>query len=183
MSDAPVIDTADDLWADAERSARYHAARAAFFDTVHRWSNFAVFLSASAAAVTVGANWLSTPTYEAVFVLLPAVIAAMEAAFGISAKARMHDGLRQRFIALAGRINRDETNPKKLGEWRAELYAAYENEPAVVYYALNAACNNAVAQAIGAPKIRYQKLPGWKFVLRNVWPFHPSQFDRLDRAH
>ncbi|MEQ8393902.1 hypothetical protein [Thalassobaculum sp.] len=180
-SDAPKADTAYDLWADAERSARYHAERAGFFDAIHRTLNFIVFVTASSAAVSVATQWLSTPAYNAVFMLLPAVIAAIEAAFGISTKARLHDSLRQRLFALAGRIDRFEDSSHRIQEWHNELYAALADEPPTVYYALNAACYNAVAQVIGAPGVRYKKIPPWKLALRNIWPFHHADFPRMDR--
>lgn len=177
------VDIAADLWADAERSARYHAARAAFFGALKRWIMLSMVLSSIAATVALLAGLPPTASSAAALASAPAAITVFGIAIGAFDKAHSHKKLRRRFLSLAGRIDRAQTNPHTIDEMRAELHSIYAAEPPVVFHALNAACHNAVAQAIGAPKSRYQKLPRWKFYLRNVWPFRAADFPRLDQAH
>jgi hypothetical protein len=190
MTDADVrIGSAYDCWADAERSARYHGARAAFLGSVHRWSMFLVFLTGSAAtanlfSMLIGGSMATGSEAAGSIVLsaIPAALAAAETAFNFSGEARTHVSLRDRFVDLAGRINVAETDNDALIAWNQALYDIYKDEPAKTYFALNAVCHNAVAQAIKAPKERWQIVPGWKAALRHFWAFAPEDFPRRDNV-
>ncbi|MFX4223576.1 MAG: hypothetical protein ACMVO3_22890 [Thalassobaculum sp.] len=175
-----VKESALDLWADAERCARYHGARAAYFEAIHRWSMFLVFVTGSAATVNLAADLLPGTALAIMVTAVPAVLAAAETAFNFSGAAREHLALRGRFVDLAARIDVASEDPEDLAEWQRAIYDIYKDEPARTYFALNALCHNAVAQVIRAPAGSYQEVHWLRAALRHVWASSPSRHPRRD---
>lgn len=180
-TDPILIDTARDLWCDAERSSRYHGSRAAFFDRLHRAAMFVVFLAGSAAAASATSTLIDWPYLTVVLALIPAVVSAAELAFDITGHARRHAALRSRFMVLAGSIDVAETDPAKLAEWRRDLFRIYADEPATVYFAVNAAAHNAVAQVLGVDPQQMQRIGFWRGLFGHLFTFRATDFPRLDQ--
>lgn len=143
---------------------------------------FLVFVSGSAATVNLAADLLPGLGLTILVTALPAVLAAAETAFNFSGAARDHAVLRGRFVDLAGSIDVTSDNPADVAGWTKDLYNIYKDEPARTYYALNAICHNAVAQAIGAPAERLQRVHWLRAILRHVWPSDPACFPRRDKV-
>jgi hypothetical protein len=175
-----LTDTARDLWCDAERSSRYHGARVAFFDGLRRLLMFFVFISGSGAAVTAGNLFGNAQVWTVCLGMVAAIAAAVEFAFDLTGKARVHSALRSRFTVLAGEIDPSELDRDRITAWRADLYRIYADEPPVVYYAINAAAHNAVVQVVGASKSQMQRISFLRGVFGHWRTFRATDFPRLD---
>lgn len=167
------------LWCDAERSARYHGSRTAFFDGWRRILMFVVFLASSGAAISAANLFDEAQALAVVLGMVAATSAAVEFAFDLSGKARLHSTLRARFTVLAGEIDPSETNPETIRKWHTELYRIFAEEPAVVYYGVNAVAHNAVAQVVGANSGETQVVGFWRGVFMQWRTFRPTDFPQL----
>ena len=59
------------------------------------------------------------------------------------------------------------------------MLGIYEDEPAV-YHALNAVCYNAVIQALGYDKDKFQQVARWRYHLRNWFRFSAKDFPLVE---
>ncbi|MEP3114121.1 hypothetical protein [Nisaea sp.] len=166
---------ADGLLSDCERSARYHAARCAFFDFWHRVLMVSVLFAGSGAALSAVLTLGSKDHILVGMGLFVAAVGAIDVVVGLPMKARDHEILKRRFYALAKRIVPHRATVVMIEEWRAEMVSIFEDEPAT-YHALNALCHNAICQSVGAPKGVYQRV-GWLARLLCNWvQYSPSTF-------
>ena len=166
---------ADGLLSDCERSARYHAARCAFFDFWHRALMVSVLFAGSGAALSAVLTLGSKDHILVAMGLFVAAVGAIDVVVGLPMKARDHEILKRRFYVLAKRIVPHRATAVMIEEWRAEMVSVFEDEPAT-YHALNALCHNAICQSVGAPKGVYQRVGFVARLLCNWVQFSPSTF-------
>lgn len=166
---------ADGLLSDCERSARYHAARCAFFDFWHRVLMVSVLFAGSGAALSAVLTLGSKDHILVAMGLFVAAVGAIDVVVGLPMKARDHEILKRRFYVLAKRIVPHRATVVMIEEWRAEMVSIFEDEPAI-YHALNALCHNAICQSVGAPKGVYQRVGLFARLLCNWVQFSPSRF-------
>ena len=165
-----------DLTCDCDRSARYHAARSAFFDRWHRILMMVVIVFGSAALASftdvldLGDKW------TAAIASIAPLAGTIDIVWGLYQKSRDHTFLAHRYYALAGEIRAADPDPDSVKMWHGKLLAIYGDEPAV-FHALNAECHNAVAQSIGSSD--RQRVKPYQHVLRNWWRFSPKDFPAL----
>ncbi len=174
-----VATRAFEIWFDAERSARYHGARASFYDGVHRLSNFCVLILGSAALGSVMGDY---DLLAGIAAATTAVLAAIENAFDVSGKARGHAALQGRLRDLAGQVDRHSTDDLIVRGWERTFNDILRDEHPAVYHALNALCHNQVCQAISAAPEARQKIDFWRMTLRNFARFKALDFPRIDEG-
>ena len=145
----------DKLQFDVRRSVRYHDRRVSFFEMCHKVVLFIALIGGSASIATFTAEFASDwPQWSK---LLPAavisVFAGLDLVAGSSNKARIHDGLKQRFIALESRMRREETDGV-LNEWTIERLAIETDEPPILRV-LDTLCHNEMLRSMGYSKDEY----------------------------
>ena len=155
----------DRLCFSVEKSLRYHQRRRAFFETVHRWLMFAIIMLGAAAAASlfgIGA-WLA---------LLTTLLAAFDLVWASGTKARDHLLLHQRFATLMADIARvPEPRAGDISYWKARRMEIETDEPPV-YWALEKACLNETAYALGlSARDNLPKLSWQERALKNVFRF------------
>lgn len=116
---------------NAERTARYHAARRGFFESVHRWTLFAIvvfgtagvsnFLTALGARYGIDAGVLAAIT---------AALGAANLAFDPAGRARLHEALQRKAYDLCGEID-GTVSPTEVdsARWREKLHKIFADEP------------------------------------------------------
>lgn len=161
---------AEDFLHDCDRSARYHAARRAFFDKWHRWMMVAVVFSGSAAVATLTEGSTALTVW---IMLIPPAIGAVSVVFSLTDRARDHEFLGRRFYQIAQSIDPQHATAERVSQWRVDILSVYEDEPAV-YHALNAECYNAASQALG--KKERQRIGPVHHYLRNWRRFSAEDF-------
>ncbi len=172
--------TAADLWGNAERSARYHGARAGFFEGVHNWTMFLTTIAAAGSASTLIGLFGIPDVLVGVALFGITCLTAADLALSINAKSHLHLSLRNTFIDLATDIDQAETDEAAIKEWRRALLQAYRKEPPATYHALNALCHNAVAVSIGAPQKSFIKIGFWHRAFRHLLTFNQETFQQTD---
>jgi len=129
---------------DAERTARYHAARRGFFEGIHRWTLFAVVATGSVGFTNVIGAWLlKWGLGPEIFGALAALIGAGNLAFDPAGRARLHEALQRKAYQLGAEVDGVvEPSAQQCAEWRSKLHMIYAEEPppkraldAVVYNA------------------------------------------------
>jgi hypothetical protein len=129
---------------DAERTARYHAARRGFFEGIHRWTLFAVVASGSVGFISFIGVWAQkVGVGPEAFGALAALIGAANLAFDPAGRARLHEALQRKAYELGAQVDGVvEPTPQQCAEWRSKLHLIYAEEPppkraldAVVYNA------------------------------------------------
>lgn len=165
---------ARDMLTNCERSMRYHQERTRFYESLHRWILFLIFLMLPVAVLRPFEFW----QVEA-WIWLPAVAAVLAGAslvFDLAGKARRHESLYQRFTHIAGRIaSESEPDADKIADWEYRIYKLYADEPPT-YRALNALCHNQMAQALGSKKEDFLILRWYHRFFRNLYPFQGTNF-------
>lgn len=153
-------------------NARYHAAREAFLDTVHRWLMFGVIGTGagtvSTAAVEIGGvPWLSTA-----FGAAAALCGALDLTFDLSNRARSHALMKRRYFELLADV---ESGLKSVSE--AEVcvrrYWADEEPP---YHALLAGCWNAACDSVYGDEQEHYEIPPWHRALQSVIRFEGVRY-------
>ena len=162
---------------DCDRCARYHTERRAFLDTWHRWMMVGVLLSGSAAVAALSKAFVLSSGWTIALMLIPTVVGAVNAAWNLTHKARDHEILARRWHDLACRINITQASEQAVEEWRVGEHAILADEPPT-FYALNAACHNAVCQARGSGREHMQRIRWWHRALRHWLRFSPETFPR-----
>ncbi len=142
----------DDLLFGVRRSVRYHDRRVSFYDRSHNLVLFLVLIGGSSAVVTFTAEFAQGwPIWTS---LLPAALvsalAGLDLVIGSARKARKHDILKYRFIALEARMiaagSLDETQP----DWLTERLMIESEEPPVLRV-LDTICHNDLMRSMGYP--------------------------------
>lgn len=163
----------DALKFGANVSLRYHAARRAFFDGLHRFVMAAAAIGGSAAFVAVVGGQTGVAKL-ATFVL--ATAAALDVAFGFSEKARHHDYLYRRWADLVVEmIRHGPPIPEVLRGWLAERTLIEKEEPTPLD-ALNVVCHNieAEVQRYGDESIYHVRW--YQHLFRHFTTLPPNQF-------
>jgi len=125
---------------NAERNARYHAARRGFFDWIYRTTLFFI-VALGTAGVVHGIVALGMPS--ATSSGIAAILGALSLVFNPYNKAQLHETLQRRSFELAAEIDAVvSATPENLAQWRSKLNLLYADEPppmralgAVVYNA------------------------------------------------
>jgi hypothetical protein len=154
-------------------NARYHASREAFLDTVHRWFMFTVIMLGAAALIdVVPAGYLDVLHIKAVFGALAAVIAALDLAFDLSNRARVHSLMKRRYFELLADVVEGKRSIPE-AEACKNRYAADE-EPA--YHALLATSWNAAQEMVYGDHAESLDISKWHRFWKNFWRFGGKQY-------
>ena len=169
---------AKDFLHDCDRSARYHTARRAFFDTCHRWMMVAVLVSGSSAVATLNGLFGDpeiSRMLSMIIMLITALCGAISVVWNLTDRARDHEMLARRFYGIAKLIDVEKADKEQIEKWRVEIIGVYEDEPAV-FHALNAECYNAATKALGYGSEKFQQVSWHQHLLRNIRRFSPKDF-------
>lgn len=112
---------------NAERTARYHAARRGFFETIHRGSLFIVV-----ALGTTGVVGLTNRfgIDAAMLAGITALLGAINLVFDPAGRARTHEALQRKAFELGAEIDHvHEPTLDQCAAWSAELHKIYADEP------------------------------------------------------
>lgn len=152
------------------RSIFYHERRTQWFDSVHKTGRFvSIFCGCGAAASVIG----SVPLAAVVVALAGAAFSALELAFGISEKARLHASLKSRFCLLDSKFAKlgPDMADDAFRALKAERIMIEADEPPILR-CLDVCCYNQYCLAVGMEE-SIRKLPKWQYLLRNVWHGDP----------
>ena len=165
------------LWWGVRRSVRYHDRRVVWFDAIHRAGRFLTLLTSGAAVGTL----LKTHAYWAMgFAAACAVFSALDLAFDVSAKARLHSSLKIKFVDLERaiiEIGWDSLTAGQIRSFNARRSEIERDEPPVLR-CLDTICHNELCRADGIA----ERVPvrWWQRMLQHVWYGEPPE---LKPAH
>ncbi len=161
---------------DCLMNARYHSAREAFLDSVHRWLMLGVILSGSFAVVDlVGADVPAAATVlvKAVLAALPVAFGALDLTFDLSNRARIHGQMKRRYFELLADV---ADRSKTVEQAAAAMHrCSADEEPA--YHALLATAWNAAQVMVYGDEARRYALPWSARFLKQVFRFEGTTFD------
>ncbi|WP_434722784.1 hypothetical protein [Mesorhizobium sp. RIZ17] len=150
-------------------NARYHSAREAFLDAIHRWFMFGVIISGAGA---VSALFAGVPYVNLVLGTLAAVIGAADLAFDLSNRARTHSLMKRRYFELLSDL-RDGQKTVAQAEACAHRFSADE-EPA--YQALLMGSWNAAQQMVYGNEAELLSIPRAHRWLQNFWRYEGTEY-------
>lgn len=156
-------------------NARYHSAREAFLDTVHRWFMLGVIVFGAAAVIKLfpQQHWV-----EAVLSALAALLAALDLTFDLSNRARAHSLMKRRYFELLADLDEEK---KTIAEALACLNKfSADEEP--VYNALLMLCWNAAQESVHGDDAEAKIIPWVHRCVKNMlrlagsnYPMKPRQ--------
>ena len=155
-------------------NARYHSAREAFLDAVHRWFMFGIII-AGAGAVS-GLFEQLVPNFNVICGAVAAVLGAADLAFDLSNRARTHSLMKRRYFELLSDL-RDGQKTLAQVEACAHRYSADE-EPA--YHALLMGSWNAAQQMMYGERAELVKIPASHRLLQNWWRYEGQDYPYRD---
>jgi hypothetical protein len=172
-----MIDEPDDvaergeLLFNVRRSVRYHDRRTAFFEFLHRLTNFLTILLAGAVLSEILGS-PSRPILQALAGLV-ALLSAADLVIGFARGADMHRSLKRRFIQLENSLHTDETT-RKLQQERLSI----EAEEPPIYRVLDVLCHNELCTATGKDgKYKVPRLKRWTANLLHWSDFAPTALE------
>ncbi len=115
----------------------------------------------------------------AIIMLVPTLVGAITVVWKPTNRARDHEMLSRKYYGIAKEIDVENVDQEKIKKWRKKMLGIYEDEPAV-YHALNAVCYNAVTQALGYDKDKFQQVARWRYHLRNWFRFSAKDFPLVE---
>jgi hypothetical protein len=146
----------DGFRVDCLMNARYHSAREAFLDGIHRWLMLGIILFGSAAVLNLfgGLPEKYGTFLKAVFAALPVVFGTLDLTFDLSNRARIHALMKRRYFELLA----DVTEGKKTIEQAdaAMHRCSADEEPA--YHALLATAWNAAQEMVYGERAQHYEL-------------------------
>lgn len=154
-------------------NARYHAAREAFLDSVHRWLLFGVIGAGASAVATLALQFADYAWLNPAFGALAAVFGALDLAFDLSNRARGHSMMKRRYFELLADV---EEGQKTVAQADVCLHRySAEEEPA--YHALLMASWNVVQETVYGARIDQYVIPIRHRLLQNLWRFEGANYE------
>jgi hypothetical protein len=171
----------DGFRVDCLMNARYHSAREAFLDGVHRWLMLCIILFGSAAVLNLFGDWLPekySTFLKAVFAALPVIFGTLDLTFDLSNRARIHALMKRRYFELLA----DVTEGKKTIEQAdaAMHRCSADEEPA--YHALIASAWNAAQVMVYGDRAKRQTLTWCERAGKQFFRFEGSRFPVMEGA-
>ncbi len=180
---SPLDDPKFDLRFCCFDNATYHAARAGYFDRMHRIFMGVVLLSSSAAISSL-AFWPMIAPWAPLISIIPVVVSTLDLVVAPGTKAQAHTTLRARYFELLADVEESNLSPENCKRWQAALHRTSAGEPPVVYRAIKAnAYNSAVDMLLSETEAEKRRLsiPFCHWVFASVWPFHSASYRPIVR--
>jgi hypothetical protein len=165
---------------DCLMNARYHAAREAFLDAVHRWIMFGVIVFGAGAAVDLLAASQEAYWLKGLLGAGAAILGVIDLAFDLSNRARAHSLMKRRYFELLADVV-EGRKPTIKAQACLNRYSADE-EPAY-HTLLLASWNAAQEMSYGDGAYEYD-ISAWDRFWQNVWRFEGKKYPlkQRDRA-
>jgi hypothetical protein len=157
-------------------NARYHSAREAFLDGVHRWFMFGIII-AGAGSVS-GLFEELVPNFNVICGVVAAILGAADLAFDLSNRARTHALMKRRYFELLSDF-RDGQKTLSQVEACTHRYSADE-EPA--YHALLMGSWNAAQKMVYGDKAELLDIPNSHRWFQNWWRYEGYDYPSRDIA-
>ncbi|MGX9574353.1 hypothetical protein [Mesorhizobium sp. f-mel] len=154
-------------------NARYHGAREAFLDAIHRWFMFGVIIAGAGA---VSGLFQQYPLVNPILGAVAAILGAADLAFDLSNRARTHALMKRRYFELLSDL-RDGQKTVDQVEACTHRYSADE-EPA--YQALLMGSWNAAQQMVYGSRAELLRIPAMHRCLQNFWRFEGTEYSYRD---
>jgi len=156
-------------------NARYHAAREAFLDTVHRWFMFGVIAFGAGAVASVAMEITDLALLPSAFAAFAAILGALDLTFDLSNRARAHSLMKRRYFELLAEV---ESGERSVVEADARIHrCSAEEEPA--YHALLIASWNAAQEMVYGDEAEKYEIPRTHRWLQNFRRFEGRQYQLL----
>ncbi len=152
---------------DVRRSIRYHHKRILYYDKWHKISTLLAAFGGSATIITVlgkaGSFWII------LFAAIVAVFSISDFVFGTNQKARLHEDLSRKFIALEKSvITAKPLSAETISNFTAQRLdiEVYEPPPLKV---LDSMCHNELLRAMGHDEECYVKITWYQRLFSNFF--------------
>lgn len=158
------------------QNALYHMDELRFYSFMER---LLLFLTTFATAGVFGSLYARHPDLAFISGIVVAALSTASLVFGFSARARTHEGLRQRYYLMLSELEGQRATPELLARINAEMNRTYGDEPPVKWAVSALAWNT--ARASMTPKSQLKKddllpLTRWERMTRFVIPYGPERF-------
>lgn len=171
-SQAPEPATAASVEINCLMNARYHSAREAFLDTVHRWFMFSIVLTG---ATAISGLFDGVPQINVIFGAIAALLGAADLALDLSNRARTHALMKRRYFELLADM-RDGYKTIEQAQACCHRYSADE-EPA--YQALLMGSWNAAQEMLFGDQAQLVKIPYRHRLLQNIRRYESRTYPAL----
>lgn len=174
----------NELRFDIDVLIRYHDRRRAYYDLVFRFINGITVLAGSAAAVTFWAylqQKVLGPGIGLAGALIITVLNAYSLVSGITVRAREHDALYRRYVALEERIVRAGQDSNKLREWEGD-FLLIERDELPIFRAIYVLCQNEATDVWKLPEKEQIRITFWQSILANFMRMPRVQFSPVGRV-
>jgi len=171
----------DGFRVDCLMNARYHSAREAFLDSVHRWIMLGIILFGSAAVLDLFGDVLPEKygiVLRAIFAALPVVLGTLDLTFDLSNRARIHALMKRRYFELLAEVTEGK---KTIEQADAAMHrCSADEEPA--YHALIASAWNAAQVMVYGDHAKRQTLTWRERAGKQFFRFEGSRFSVMEGA-
>lgn len=166
-----------DLKHDCLRLSTYHQYRRTYLDRWHRITAFSVIFFGTAAFATL----VTKPGLSQWLVALPVLAGTFDLVFQFPLRARDHEFMYRRFVALLGDVSSEpDPDAAKVAHWNLELHRIYADAPPSHFKALDTWCHNLVCDHLDVPDQKLQ-IPWRHRLLKNVLMFTGASYPRVSQ--
>jgi len=163
---------------DCLMNARYHSAREAFLDGVHRWLMFGIIVFGSAVVIDLFESVFPSSFVKALFAAFPVILGALDLTFDLSNRARIHAQIKRRYFELLADV---AERMKTMEQAEAAMHrCSADEEPA--YHALLATAWNAAQEMVYGDRAKHYKLSWWERGAKQFRRFEGSRFPVAEGA-
>lgn len=158
------------------QNALYHMDELWFYSLMERVILYLTTIASTAVLGTIYANHHGLAFISG---LVVAALSTSSLVFGFSARARLHEGLRQRYYLMLAELENQPPSSELNARVRSEMARTYSDEPPVKWAVSALAWNS--ARASMTPKSELKKsdllpLSLWERATRFVVPYGPERF-------
>jgi hypothetical protein len=171
----------DGFRVDCLMNARYHSAREAFLDSVHRWLMLGIIIFGSAVVLDLF-GYIAPEKIggfiKMLFAALPVIFGTLDLTFDLSNRARAHGNMKRRYCELLADV---AEHTKSVEQADATMHrCSADEEPA--YHALLATAWNAAQEMVHGDHAKHYELSWWNRFSKQVLRFEGSRFPVMEGA-
>ncbi len=159
-------------------NAAYHAARAGYYEKLHRLIMATVIITSSATIASFG-GVEPFQSYELWWGVVPLLASTSDLVWGPGSKAQTHAALRARYFELLADIEDGDPTPENCRRWSAALHRTYAAEPPITYRAVKAMAYNAATDALWPEEVAKDRrlyIPFYDRLRGRFFPLHAASY-------